>query len=129
MVCRFLQLDGMTLSEIRQVEEHYLRAGKWPWNKILNGYVRTHPEWLNRMLKGDVLMLAHMSNYEQDTRRKQGLARFGLHQEDPGLKSQAVDLEQDLNLDEDEDVVDASDSEVTSDDEYDCDDMYGPDEA
>lgn len=70
----------MTLPEVRLVEEHYLRAGKWPWNKILNGYVRTHPEWQNRLLVEGVCMLGHMSEYEQDTRRKQGLARLGLQQ-------------------------------------------------
>lgn len=80
LTCRFLQLDGMTLPEIRLVEEHYLRAGKWPWNKILNGYVRTHPEWQNRLLVEGACMLEHMSEYEQDSRRKQGLARLGVQQ-------------------------------------------------
>ena len=120
---RFLQLDGMTLSEVRQVEEHYLRAAKWPWNKMLNGNALTHPEWQNRLLLEDVCMLGHMSEYGQDTRRKQGLARLGLQQCVSGLQDQEIDVDTDFDSDAAACTDADTDVEAESEDlQSDCDD-------
>ncbi|KAL3136537.1 hypothetical protein ABBQ38_005786 [Trebouxia sp. C0009 RCD-2024] len=99
---RFLQLDGMTLPQIRQVEEYYLHAAKWPWNKIHNGNIRTHPEWQDRLLSDTASMLGHLSDYEQDDRRKQGLTRLGaeVHEGSHRLEQPEAEVEGSVLIDE-----------------------------
>lgn len=71
----------MSLARVRQVEDHYLNAAKWPWNKIQNDNVRTHPEWSNRLLSDQVCMLPHLAKYSEDTRRTRGLRKLGVQQQ------------------------------------------------
>lgn len=88
----------MSVSDIRQVEDHYLRMAKWPWNKVQNSNVRTHPEWRFRLAADDVCMLGHVCDYEQDTRRKQGLAGLGIQQVD-GLRHQSSESQSIMTVD------------------------------
>lgn len=67
----------MSLSEVRAVEDHYLQF-KWPLNKVHNGNLRVHPDWLRRLV-APVKMLQHISLYCENLRRKQGLSRLGIN--------------------------------------------------
>lgn len=89
----------MTLSEIRTVEDHYLAAAKWPWNKVQNGYVCTHPEWKNRLLVPGASMMRHFSDYHPQTRHMQGLAQLGLQQDAGSMATQMLVSEQVTNTD------------------------------
>lgn len=97
--CRFLHLDGMSLSEIRTVEDHYLAAAKWPWNKVQDGFVRTHPEWNKRLLISEACMMTHLSDYHPQSRHMQGLAQLGLQQDAGSMATQMLESEQVANKD------------------------------
>ena len=120
--CRFLPLDGMTLPEIREVENLYLDAAKWPWNKIRNGSMFTHPEWKNRLLSADTsCMLEHLSDYDQQARRKQGLIQLGaqsvINLEDQQLESShAIDWDEEGTTDDED-----TDANSESHTDFECD--------
>ncbi len=95
----------MSLSEIRTVEDHYLAAAKWPWNKV-----RTHPEWNNRLLVPGASMMRHFSDYHPQTRHIQGLAQLGVQQDAGSMATQMLESEQVTNTDAEDgsDIEDGS---------------------